>query len=223
MSDEQRITLAQRQPNPLFEHWLTEWLRFAVEKDSMKRFALTKALESLRRYPLPLLTGRECCILDGFGPTICAMLDKQLAVHRLAQNRVEKTPAAMPMSTESEQIDIGRRAVLQMVGERVVEEQQKIRKQSSEQPPKKASRDNREQTSVMDLYRKYDEPVPKQPAVLASNVYKATSTGSTTTSASANSVPMVDNAAEVPPPLVEIVKQGTFDILLLVDTAETAG
>lgn len=213
MSNEQRITLAQRQPNPLFEHWLTEWLRFAVEKDSMKRFALTKALESLRRYPLPLTSGRECCILDGFGPTICAMLDKQLAVHRLAQTRVEQSPA----------VDSGRRAVLEMIGERVVEEQQKRQKQSTEQPPVQASRkDNDKQSSVLDLYRKYNEPEPKLP-VLASNVNKVTCTGSTTTSSSALSVPIGDKAAEVPPPPVVIVKQGTFDIVLLVDTAETAG
>lgn len=80
--NKQRIYFRARKPNPLFEEWLEHWLEEAVKKDSAKKFALTKALESLRKYPLTLYSGRECSILEGFGPTICKMLDKQLEMYR---------------------------------------------------------------------------------------------------------------------------------------------
>lgn len=79
---ENRVYFRARQPNPLFQEWLEHWLEEAKRKDSAKRFALAKALESLTKYPLVLYTGRDCAILDGFGPNICAMLDKQLAIYR---------------------------------------------------------------------------------------------------------------------------------------------
>lgn len=47
----------------------------------MKKHALAKALESLQKYPLVLYSGRDCAILDGFGGSICAMIDKQLSVY----------------------------------------------------------------------------------------------------------------------------------------------
>lgn len=48
----------------------------------MKKHALAKALESLGKYPLVLYSGRDCAILDGFGGSICAMIDKQLDVYK---------------------------------------------------------------------------------------------------------------------------------------------
>lgn len=75
-----RIYFRAKNPNPLFTEWLEYWLKQAEEKDSMKKYALAKALESLKKYPLVLYSGRDCAILDGFGSGICAMLDKQLQV-----------------------------------------------------------------------------------------------------------------------------------------------
>lgn len=69
--EKQRIKLTQINPNPLFEKWLMNWIRQAEDKNSMKKHALTKALASLRKYPLMLRTGRDCAILDGFGNGIC--------------------------------------------------------------------------------------------------------------------------------------------------------
>lgn len=77
-----RIFFQAKNPNPLFVEWLEYWLKQAEEKDSMKKFTLAKALESLRKYPLALYSGRDCAILDGFGSGICGMIDKQLQVYR---------------------------------------------------------------------------------------------------------------------------------------------
>lgn len=77
-----RIYFRANNPNPLFTEWLEYWVKQAEDKDSMKKFTLAKALESLKKYPLVLYTGRDCAILDGFGSGICAMIDKQLQVYR---------------------------------------------------------------------------------------------------------------------------------------------
>lgn len=42
----------------------------------------TKALDSLKRYPLPLESGKECIILQHFGMKLCSMLDKKLEEQR---------------------------------------------------------------------------------------------------------------------------------------------
>lgn len=208
MSHEQRITLTQRHPNPLFEHWLAEWQRLAVEKDSMKRFALSKALESIRRYPLPLASGRECCILDGFGPTICAMLDKQLAVHiqsQICDEFTSQSSVAGPIRPESD-LDSSRRAVLQMVGERIVEERQKRPKRTNEHQPQPVLTNDRNNQPSEDSSRQTSDL----------NVFNSAYT-------IAQMVPLPIVAAEVPLSPVTIVKKATFDIVLLVDTAETTG
>lgn len=82
MEKKQQIYFRTRKPNPLFVQWLEHWLEEAVKKDLAKKFALSKALESLKKYPLVLYSGRECSILEGFGTTICKMLDKQLEIYR---------------------------------------------------------------------------------------------------------------------------------------------
>lgn len=77
-----RIYFQAKNPNPLFIEWMEYWLKQAEEKDSMKKFTLAKALESLRKYPLVLYSGRDCAILEGFGSGICTMIDKQLEAYR---------------------------------------------------------------------------------------------------------------------------------------------
>lgn len=81
-SNETRVYFRARNPNPLFQSWLEHWLREAEHKDSRKKYALAKALESLQKYPLVLHSGRECAILEGFGHGICTMLDEQLRLYR---------------------------------------------------------------------------------------------------------------------------------------------
>lgn len=78
---ENRMTLKQQDPNPLFTKWLTEWLEYAKRKDSLRKHSLVKALDSLSKYPLVLENGHDCSILDGFGSKICLMLDRQLKLH----------------------------------------------------------------------------------------------------------------------------------------------
>ncbi|XP_030424495.1 crossover junction endonuclease MUS81 isoform X2 [Gopherus evgoodei] len=72
-------------PNPLFVQWLTEWMDEAAEKGKKTQFVYQRALGSLRRYPLPLRSGREAAILQHFGDWICRRLDERLERHRAEQ------------------------------------------------------------------------------------------------------------------------------------------
>lgn len=69
-------------PNPLFVRWLTEWRDEAASRGRRTQFVFQKALRSLRRYPLPLRSGREAKILRHFGDGLCRMLDQRLQQHR---------------------------------------------------------------------------------------------------------------------------------------------
>ncbi|XP_035886111.1 crossover junction endonuclease MUS81 isoform X2 [Phyllostomus discolor] len=69
-------------PNPLFVRWLTEWRDEAASRGRRTQFVFQKALRSLRRYPLPLRSGKEAKILRHFGDGICRMLDQRLQQHR---------------------------------------------------------------------------------------------------------------------------------------------
>lgn len=80
---ENRMTVKLLTPNPLFEKWLTEWRDKAIENDSKMQYTFTLALDSLKKYPLPLESGKDCKILRGFGNKLCKMLDERLTKHRL--------------------------------------------------------------------------------------------------------------------------------------------
>ncbi|XP_023374295.1 crossover junction endonuclease MUS81 isoform X1 [Otolemur garnettii] len=69
-------------PNPLFTRWLTEWRDEAASRGRRTRFVFQKALRSLRRYPLPLRSGKEAKILQHFGDGLCRMLDERLQQHQ---------------------------------------------------------------------------------------------------------------------------------------------
>ncbi|XP_038620419.1 crossover junction endonuclease MUS81 isoform X2 [Tachyglossus aculeatus] len=69
-------------PNPLFVRWLTEWRDEAASRGRRTQFVYHKALRSLRKYPLPLRSGKEAKILQHFGDGICRQLDARLQRHR---------------------------------------------------------------------------------------------------------------------------------------------
>ncbi|KAK2500072.1 hypothetical protein MC885_010472 [Smutsia gigantea] len=69
-------------PNPLFVRWLTEWRDEAASRGRRTQFVFQKALRSLRRYPLPLRSGKEAKILRHFGDGLCRMLDQRLQQHQ---------------------------------------------------------------------------------------------------------------------------------------------
>jgi len=78
-----RITVKpNKPPNPLFERWLEEWKNEAASKGSDMQYCFGKALSSLRKYPLPVKSGRDCGVLDYFGNRLCIMLDRKLAEYR---------------------------------------------------------------------------------------------------------------------------------------------
>ncbi|GLG97581.1 Crossover junction endonuclease MUS81 [Gryllus bimaculatus] len=81
-SEMKRIKVKLKQPNPLFEKWLQEWRDEAAAKGSDMQYCFGKALTSLRKYPLPLSSGRDCGILQNFGNRLCVMLDRKLAEYK---------------------------------------------------------------------------------------------------------------------------------------------
>ncbi|XP_048216752.1 crossover junction endonuclease MUS81 [Perognathus longimembris pacificus] len=83
-------------PNPLFVRWLTEWRDEAARGGRRTRFVFEKALRSLRRYPLPLRSGKEAKILRHFGDGLCRKLDERLQRHRASGG----DPAPGPPSGE---------------------------------------------------------------------------------------------------------------------------
>ncbi|CAI8001841.1 Crossover junction endonuclease MUS81 [Geodia barretti] len=68
--------------NPLFVKWVEEWRDQAREEGSKVQYAYTKALNSLKKYPLPLTSGEEAKILDHIGEKLAKKLDKRLAQYR---------------------------------------------------------------------------------------------------------------------------------------------
>ncbi|KAL2805879.1 crossover junction endonuclease MUS81 isoform 2 [Daubentonia madagascariensis] len=81
-------------PNPLFVRWLTEWRDEAASRGRRTRFVFQKALRSLRRYPLPLRSGKEAKILQHFGDGLCRMLDERLQQHQASGgDRVPDSPS----------------------------------------------------------------------------------------------------------------------------------
>lgn len=78
MSTPQRIEIVLKNPNPVFEKWLETWRQEAERKGSKSQHTIRRALDSLRSFPLPLMTGKDCGILRGFGPTLCNLIDQEL-------------------------------------------------------------------------------------------------------------------------------------------------
>ncbi|XP_036851281.1 crossover junction endonuclease MUS81 isoform X6 [Manis javanica] len=82
-------------PNPLFVRWLSEWRDEAASRGRRTQFVFQKALRSLRRYPLPLRSGKEAKILRHFGDGLCRMLDERLQQHQASGgDHVDPPPGA---------------------------------------------------------------------------------------------------------------------------------
>lgn len=73
-------TVRPRKPcaNPIFESWIMEWKEDAEEKNSKMKFVYAKALQSLRKYPLSLPSGKHCSILENFGSHMCKMIENRM-------------------------------------------------------------------------------------------------------------------------------------------------
>ncbi|KAG7189039.1 hypothetical protein KM043_008631 [Ampulex compressa] len=94
-----RVRIKYDKPNPLFELWLEQWMNEAVSKNSDLRYHFSRALESLKKYPLPLRTGKDCIILQHFGSKLCSMLDKKLLEHE-KQNSISRNEDRINSSAE---------------------------------------------------------------------------------------------------------------------------
>ncbi|XP_016937274.2 crossover junction endonuclease MUS81 [Drosophila suzukii] len=126
---ETRLEVRLREPNPLFTRWLERWLREAERRQQKSQFRLRQALESLRSYPLPLSSGRDCSILRGFGGTLCQLIDEELRQHRGLQLAPQE--------------DVARAQYEQQVQEvvRQVQEQQTVHQKRLVKPRKPTKKD----------------------------------------------------------------------------------
>uniref|UniRef100_T1GFA5 Crossover junction endonuclease MUS81 n=1 Tax=Megaselia scalaris TaxID=36166 RepID=T1GFA5_MEGSC len=78
----QRIQIRLKDPNPVFTKWLEKWYQHAKEKNSKSQTNLKTALESLKKFPLELKSGKDCYILEGFGAKLCEMIDQELKTYQ---------------------------------------------------------------------------------------------------------------------------------------------
>lgn len=78
-----RIKVTRIRPNKLFETWLEEWRDDAASRNSELQDHFSNALAALRKYPLPLPSGKDCILLQHFGTKLCAMIDKRLEQQEL--------------------------------------------------------------------------------------------------------------------------------------------
>ena len=53
--------------NPLFIQWLEEWRDEAQKAGKKTVYTYSKALNSVKKYPLPLNSGKEAKILESVG------------------------------------------------------------------------------------------------------------------------------------------------------------
>ncbi|XP_065661892.1 crossover junction endonuclease MUS81 isoform X2 [Hydra vulgaris] len=65
--------------NPMFLLWLEEWQKDAEEKGLNSKWTYSKAISSIKKYPLPLRSGKEAKILENIGDGIAKKLDQRLA------------------------------------------------------------------------------------------------------------------------------------------------
>ncbi|XP_062821269.1 crossover junction endonuclease MUS81 [Anolis carolinensis] len=90
-------------PNPLFMRWLQEWRDEAAERGRARsQRAYERALSSLRKYPLPLHSGREARILQYFGEQICRQLEERLERHREDTATTDLPPQASTLKTPND-------------------------------------------------------------------------------------------------------------------------
>lgn len=207
---EQQIYLRAKNPNPLFLNWLEQWLLEAKRKDSRKRFALAKALDSLKKYPLVLLSGRDCSILEGFGNGICTMIDEQLKAHR-----IENPHIILP---DFKDVELLEQSVIYDV-RGILEEKVKEASERSDSIDELVIgvdelRQNSVENAMESLFQKYGQLVEPD------RYYS-------TMEAKKNPIFAKDVTPKPSPFAYECpkicIKRNTYKIILLVDTQETAG
>ncbi|XP_069994834.1 crossover junction endonuclease MUS81-like isoform X2 [Penaeus vannamei] len=73
-----RTKRTYKHPNPLFEKWLKEWQDEAERRHSNMKYNFQRARKSLKLFPLPLYSGKDCKVLANFGDKICQLIDQRL-------------------------------------------------------------------------------------------------------------------------------------------------
>lgn len=224
--DLQRISITIRNPNPLFRKWLSEWANHADNTERANQAtALRRALHSLEKYPLPLKSGAECIILDGFGKAMCETLDKKLAKHRKhvaedkllreTQNIPSKEVPLPPVPQKANKSPVKARLPRTEVSQKAADSLSS----RSQQPSTSAagSKRIRKVKSAQNLPSTSSSTSVELPAAVSQpRLFEEQPGGSGGVTGAA---PQADKgiAEEV------IMIPGTFEIILLVDSSETQG
>lgn len=199
-----RISVRVRDANPLFRFWISEWAAQAdVDGRESLAMSLRRALTSLEKYPLPLVRGRDCMILDGFGRNYCEMLDKKLAKHHAEklEDSVPRPPPPSPPPSKVRTKPVIPNAIPQSENAAPVPGPSQ-----SIVPTKKVKRTKSSPDVLKVPILPDDSPVPAAAAVVKPGVKRK---------ATAPIDSLVNGDV--------IMLAGTFDILLLVDSMETVG
>ncbi|XP_014278866.1 crossover junction endonuclease MUS81 isoform X2 [Halyomorpha halys] len=93
----ERIKVKLKSPNPLFEKWLLEWHEENVTAGKIETI-YSKALESLRKFPLVLNSGFECIILEHFDKQLCVKLAHKLDEYEATSKRCNEGPDVRNLS-----------------------------------------------------------------------------------------------------------------------------
>lgn len=102
-----RATIRLKTPNPLFEKWIMEWIEEATNSGNLAKSNLFKnALDSLKKFPLVLTSGKECMILEHFDTNLCVQLDRKLVSHKNNSAEESRAPSSVkedgPVNQEPE-------------------------------------------------------------------------------------------------------------------------
>lgn len=230
-----RIKIVPDRPNRLFETWLEEWKNDAAYRNPDLRNHFVQALDSLKRYPLPLESGRDCIILQHFGTKLCSMLDKKLEEYKRQKSdevfdtlvfetdSSEKCASEKMLMENNQVIEIQENDQIIDIQEndRVIEIQendQVIEIQENDQVIEIHENDQvidiKEDDQVIEI-QKNDEVIEIQDKIV-SHSKNAKKNGSKKL-VNADKIPLNDNDRQI------YFESNSFDIILLVDTQETCG
>ncbi|XP_015435479.1 PREDICTED: crossover junction endonuclease MUS81 [Dufourea novaeangliae] len=104
-----RVKLKLKRPNPLFEVWLEEWREEAASRNSNLQYNFSEALTSLKKYPLPLKSGKDCIILQHFGTKLCLMLDRKLEKYKAENGNLVGTTDSICLRCNHTQEHVSKR------------------------------------------------------------------------------------------------------------------
>ncbi|VDO04733.1 unnamed protein product [Rodentolepis nana] len=188
-----------KNPNRFFEFWLSNLASEARKKSVKLASTYSKALCSLKKYPIKLSSGKECQLLNGFGTAICNILDERLK--DFAERNSLSIPEALALGNSLTPAELAKKCLTSVM----------IFSNEIPQPPRgkraqtpEISTLNEDYTHLVTLSNQYP---PAQPTRIS--IAKSSEKASSDIIHDANLLP------------VDYIPQGAYEIILLVDVRES--